>query len=149
MNRLIAFNELKAVPEYTLELPLEFTFVDYLSEAIIKSIEYYNNSVSILHIYNPNHILVKDLISYLNTDIKAISKDDFSRLIRKTLNNPIKKDIISFITNDMDKNYNLVYITDIKLKNDFTTKFLEKAGFKWPNITENYIKKIKQIIKNR
>ena len=146
MNRLIAFNELKAVPEYTLELPLEFTFVDYLSEAIIKSIEYYNNSVSILHIYNPNHILVKDLISYLNTDIKTISKDDFSRLIRKTLNNPIKKDIISFITNDMDKNYNLVYITDIKLKNDFTTKFLEKAGFTWPSPTETYIKKIKQII---
>ena len=146
INRLIAFNELKAVPVSTLELPLEFTFVDYLSEAIIKSIEYYNNSVNILHVYNPNHILVKDIINIFNTGIQAVSEDEFRQIIKKTLNNPVKKDIISFITNDMDKNYNLVYITDIKLKNDFTTKFLEKTGFKWPSPTEAYIKKIKQII---
>ena len=146
INRLIAFNKLKAVPINTLKLPLEFTFVDCLSEAIIKSIEYYNNSINILHIYNPNHILVEDLIDMLNTGIQAISENEFRKLIKQTLNNPIKKDIISFITNDMDKNYNLVYITDIKLKNDFTTKFLEKAGFTWPSPTETYIKKIKQII---
>ena len=149
MNRIIAFNSLKVIPETTLEIPVEFTFVDYLAEAIIKSAENYNKSINILHLYNPNHVTVKTLIQWLSTGIQAISEENFRKTIKKTLNNPAKKDIVSFITNDMDKDYNLVYITDIKLKNDFSNKFLEKIGFKWPAPTENYIRKIKPIIKNK
>lgn len=149
MNRLIAFNKLKAVPESTLDIPLEFTFVDSLAEAVVKSAENYNKTINILHLYNPNHISVKTIIEWLATGIEAVSQDEFKNIIKKTLNNPTKKDIISYITNDMDKDYNLVYITDIKLKNDFSNKFLEKIGFKWPSPTENYIRKIRSLIKNK
>lgn len=147
MNRLRSFVELKAIPETVLEIPLEFTFVDSLAEAVVKSIEYYNKSVNILHIYNPNHLLVKDLLNWLPEHIDVISKADFSKLLKSSLQNPTKKDSISFLTNDIDKNYNLVYITDIKLKNDFTNKFLEKINFKWPKPDKSYIKKIQEILR--
>lgn len=149
MNRIIAFNKLKAVPETTLDIPLEFTFVDSLAEAVVKSAEYYNKSINILHLYNPNHIITKTLLDWLTTGIEVVSEDEFKNIIKRTLNNPTKKDIISYITNDMDRDYRLVYITDIKLKNDFSNKFLEKIGFKWPVPTENYIRKIKSLIKNK
>ena len=46
MNRIITFNSLKVIPETTLEIPVEFTFVDYLAEAIVKSAENYNKSIN-------------------------------------------------------------------------------------------------------
>ncbi len=149
MNRIIAFNKLKTIPENILNIPLEFTYVDYLASAIVKSAENYNKSINILHLYNPNHLDVETVIKLLGTGIQPVPQSEFKKIVKKVLNNPAKKEIISFITNDMDKNYNLVYITDIKLKNDFTNKFLEKIGFKWPIPNESYIRKIKSLIKNK
>ena len=45
----------------------------------------------------------------------------------------------------MDSEFNLVYSSDIKLKNNFTVEFLEKIDFIWPEITKEYINKIKYL----
>ncbi len=130
------------MPEYLKDFPVEFTPVDYLSKAVIKSIEYYNKSINILHLYNPNHIIVKELVNTIFKNPSIIPDEDFKKLLKQTLKEPNKRNIISSIINDMDADFNLVYSSDIRLNNDFTTKFLEKTGFKWPIIDRKYIKLI-------
>ena len=130
------------MPEYLKDFPVEFTPVDYLSKAVIKSIEYYNKSINILHLYNPNHIIVKELVNTIFKNPSIIPDEDFKKLLKQTLKEPNKRNIISSIINDMDADFNLVYSSDIRLNNDFTTNFLEKTGFKWPIIDRKYIKLI-------
>lgn len=141
-NRIQTFITLGCVPEYLKDFPIEFTPVDYLAKAIIKSIEYYNKSINILHLYNPNHIIVTELIKAISKKSLIVSGEEFKKILKQTLKDPNKRNIISSIINDMDADFNLVYSSDIRLNNDFTTKFLEKTGFKWPIIDRKYIKLI-------
>mgnify|MGYP001130380245 CR=1 FL=1 len=130
------------ISETLKEFPVEFTPVDYLAKSIIKSIEYYNDSVNILHLYNPNHIIIEDLVKAISKDASIVSDEDFKNLIKQILKDPNKRNNLSSIVNDMDSDFNLVYTSDIKLSNTFTVEFLEKIGFKWPIIDKKYIKLI-------
>lgn len=141
-NRIQTFIKLGHVPENLRHFLVEFTPVDYLAKSVIKSIEFYNNSINVLHLYNPNHIIIEDLVKAISEKSSIIPDEDFRNLIRKTLKDPNKRTIISSIVNDMDSEFNLIYSSDIKLNNDFSVKFLEQIGFKWPIIDKKYIKLI-------
>ena len=130
------------MPENLRHFLVEFTPVDYLAKSIIKTIEYYNKSFNILHLYNPNHIIIEDLVKYISKNASIIPDEDFRNLIQKTLQDPNKRYIISSIVNDMDSEFNLIYTSDIRLNNNLTTEFLSKTGFKWPTIDKKYIELI-------
>ena len=143
-NKLKAFIELAAVPRYILNEYIEFSPVDCVAEAIIKSIEYANKNISVLHIYNENHIYVKNFLELLPEKYKTdiVSDSNFQQILNTTLKNDEKKYIISYILNDLNHENKLVYSTHIKIKNDFSQKFFEKIGFSWATITKKYIENL-------
>ena len=140
-NKLKAFIRLKCIPDYLLDNYAEFTPVDCLAEAVVKSIQCYNKNINILHIYNQNHIYIKDLIKML-PDMKIVTNDEFKTIITTHISNLDKDNIVTSLINDLDSSGKLIYESPIKIKNDFTKAFLEKIGFKWTPINEEYIKKL-------
>ena len=140
-NKLMAFMKIGAIPDYILDKYIEFSPVDYVSEAIIKSIEYANKKLSVLHIYNPNHVYINNFINLIpkKYNINVVSNLEFKHIINDLLKNDEKKYMMSYILNDLNDENNLVYDTHIKIKSDFSQNFLKQIGFSWPIISKRYI----------
>ena len=144
-NRLKAFLKLKCVPEYLLDKYIEFSQVDCLAEAIVKSIQCYNKDISILHIYNQNHLYIKDLINMI-PELQIVSNEEFQNIITTHISNIDKDNVITSLINDLDSTGKLVYESPIKIKNDFTNELLTKIGFRWAPIDKEYIEKLIKLI---
>lgn len=140
VNRLKAFIYLKSIPEYLSNSYIEFTPVDDLAEAIVKSVEFVNDSISVLHLYNQNHVYLNKLIDFLpDKDIKFVDDKTFTNLLKSKISDSNNISNISFILNDLDTNHKLIYDSKIKINNIFSKSFLEKINFKWSKINKNYI----------
>ena len=143
LNKFHSFMQLKCVPDYLLDEHVEFTPVDLCAEAIV-GLTFYNNSHTIFHVFNNNHITFRELTNLfkkLKIDIEIVSADEFYKRVKLFSNNPDTQNIISGIVNDFGKDKKLKYYTNIKIKNEFTNKVLSKLFFKWPKINKQYIKK--------
>ncbi len=140
LNRLRAFTTLKVIPDYILNDYIEFSPVDNLAEAIIKSAQNISPKVNVLHLYNQNHVYIKDLLKILPKNlIEVVSEEDFKNILNNNLQIADNRDIISYITNDLDNNRKLVYSSKIKIKNKITDTFLKKINFNWNKIDKKYI----------
>jgi len=147
LNRLKAFIELRAIPNYILNNYIEFSPVDNLAKSVIKSIEYAPSSISVLHLYNQNHVYINKLLKMLPKDlIKIVSDDEFKNILNRNLQISTNKDIISYITNDLDKNKKLIYTSNIKIKNEVSQIFLKNIKFRWNKIDKKYINKLLNIL---
>ena len=96
INRLISFIKLGAIPEYIKDAYLEFTPIDTASTAIIKLITHKNQNNRVFHLYNHNHVYLKQFFKYLkNIDInmEIIDEELFKSKIKKILKNTKKKEI--------------------------------------------------------
>ena len=146
-NKIKAFLEISALPDYILDKYMEFSPVDYVAEAIVKSIEYSSRDISVLHIFNQNHVYIEDFIKLLPNKykFKIVSDLEFRNIINTMLKNDEKKYIISYILNDLNSEHKLIYDTPIKIENSFSQAFFHKIGFLWPIITKKYIE---NLIKN-
>ena len=143
LNRMKSFLHIGFIPDYLADKYIEFSPVDLCAEAIVKLI-CIKNHYSIYHIYNNNHITFRELFTILKSlklDIKIVNKNTFNQKINSLSNHSEEKNILSGIINDFDENKNLVYNTNIKLKNNFTNKLLKNLSFKWPKVNERYMKK--------
>lgn len=145
LNRLKAFMYLKEIPNSIMQNYIEFSPVDKIAESIVISMKYYTDPMSVLHLYNSNHIYIDKFISILNElgiIINVVDDQSFKKDLNNLLFNNNYSDRVSVLLNDLDKNKNLVYKTNLKITNNFTLKFLDKADFYWPEITKEYIAKI-------
>lgn len=142
LNRLKAFLELKCVPNYLKNIYIEFSPVDKVAEAIYKAI-CYSNKFNVFHIYNPNHIYMEDLVQLLPENKLTFVEDE---VFDKKLHNFMKKvsdtTSVSYLINDLNKDQHINYDNYIKIKNDFTTYFLNKSNFRWNKIDKDYIEKL-------
>ena len=143
-NKIKAFIELGAIPDYILDKYIEFSPVDSVAEAVVKSIEYANKKISVLHIYNENHVFLDNFLKLLpkSVNIGIVSDKEFKNIINNILKDDDKKYIISHILNDLNTESKLVYETHIKIHNEFSQSFYNKIGFSWPIIDEKYIKNL-------
>lgn len=140
-NRLKAFIELKCIPNYLQNIYAEFSPVDNIAEAVFKSI-LYANGINVLHIYNSNHVYMKNLIDLLpNNMIEFVSDDIFNNKLSSLLSKS-DSSAVSSLANDLDSQKQLTYDNKIKIKNDFTNAFLQKIGFNWSIINKDYIDKL-------
>lgn len=140
-NRLKAFIELKCAPNYLRDTYAEFSPVDNIASAILKSIQY-AGKINVLHIYNSNHVYLKDLIDLLPRKMIEFVEDDvFDKKLKLELS---KSDnmAISSLVNDFDEHQRLIYDSKIKLKNTFTNLFFNRIGFSWNAIDKEYISKL-------
>jgi len=140
-KRLKSFIEIGAFPDYLLKHAIELGPVDLCADATIKILQ--NNSrCNVFHIYNPKLLPVNLLIQTfkeLKINLEPVSDEKMSEILIQILNDDFKKEILSGIIHDIDSNKHLVYTSDVRVKYDFTEKYLEKIGFKWSTIDKEYI----------
>ena len=82
------------------------------------------------------------MLCKLNINVKIEENDIFKKKLKKWLYDNVKTDKVNVLLNDLDKESNLVYKTNLYTTNKFTLKLLNKIGFDWPEIDIEYIKKI-------
>ena len=143
LNRIKSIIKLGVVQEQLLEHSLEFTPVDFCAKAIVKVVKD-NTKFTILHIFNHNFIKISKIIDILNQleeKIVPVNDDEFKKKINLALKDKELKSQISGILTDLDENKQLNIVNNIIPNSNFTKKYLQTLGFKWPNIDEEYIKK--------
>ena len=69
-----------------------------------------------------------------------MSSEKFKEIIDNLLKDDKTKNYLQGIINDFDENQELSYESNVKIKSNFTKKFLETIGFDWPYIDTNYLK---------
>ncbi len=151
INRMTSFAQIGAIPEYIKDEYLEFTPIDLTANSIIKLITHPNSNNRIFHLFNNNHIYLDKCMKYfkmLNPDFKILTDDEFKKLIKSILNNKKKKELLSSLMNDLDKNLRLMYQTDISIKSDVTIKYLSKIGFSWPKISDKYLTRFINLLRS-
>ena len=145
LNRVKAFLFLKELPKSMVNNYIEFSPVDIIAESIVVCMRYYTYPMTVLHLYNSNHLYIDVFLKYLNElgyNINIVDDDVFKSHLNNLLFNTSDSDKVSVLLNDLDKDRNLVYKTNLKITNKFTLKFLSKADFSWPIVTKEYIEKI-------
>ena len=142
-KRIKSFIEIGAFPEYFLEHELELSPVDLCAKAIIKALSF-NSSCNVLHIYNNKLLPIQDfldVLTSLNIKLTPVSDTLMADIITGILSDNSRKEIISGIIYDLDKNKKLIYTSNIKLTSDFSNKYLSKIGFHWEKSDKKYIRK--------
>ena len=74
--------------------------------------------------------------------INVVTENEFKNILNRNLQISTNKDIISYITNDLDKSKKLIYTSNIKIKNKISESFLKNAKFRWHKIDRRYISKL-------
>lgn len=146
ISRLKTFMQIGYLPNYLVDGYLEFTPIDSISQAIIKIMKFTNKGNRIYHLFNHNHVYIKDLLEFIKNDIQIITSEEFKKNIRKILKNS-NSDLLNTLINDLDKDLNLNYDSKITLNSKHTIELLKLYGFKWPKIDEKYIRNILKLIK--
>ena len=139
INRIVSFLKIGLIPDYLNNIYLELTPIDLTANAIIKLITYSNEINRVFHLYNHNHVYLKQFLKHIDLELEIVDEEIFKDKVRKMLKNSKTKESLNFLMNDFDKDLHLMYLTDIIIKSENTIKYLEKIGFSWPNITERYI----------
>lgn len=151
VNRIAAFIKLGAIPTSMQYGHLEFTPIDRTAEAIIKLVTHPNTQNRIFHLFNHNFVYLNKCLKHfktINKDFKVLPDEDFAKLVKSTLNDKNRKEILSFLINDVDKNLHFIYNTDIIVKSESTINYLSKIGFNWSNITDKYLIRFLELLRS-
>lgn len=136
-GRIKAIYDLKMLPDNLLNTEVEFTPVDECAEAIIKISKEFSDISNVYHIYNNNYLKLSDLINIFNreTKINICSQDDFKQKLAQNMK------FTNMFVNDLNDDKLIDYNSAIKYSNLITNKYLQKVGFVWDLITDDYILK--------
>lgn len=140
-KRLKSFIEIGSFPNYLLQHAIELGPVDLCAKATIKILQT-NSICNVFHIYNPKLLPIKTLVHIfkeIGINIEPVSDEKMSEILSEILNDDFKKEILSGIIHDINSNKQLVYTSDVRVKCDFTEKYLDKVGFYWKSIDKEYI----------
>ena len=143
-KRLQSFIKMEVFPDYSLGHEIELTPVDLCADAIVKISEF-QSPCNVFHLYDTKLLPIKLLIDTLyekGYKLLPVSNDEIRNIINELLKDDTKKNIISGIIHDLDKNKNLVYTSRIKLDCNFTEEYLKNIGFSWKPIDKNYLQNL-------
>ncbi len=148
-KRIKSFIEIGAVPKYTLAHEIELTPVDLASNAILKILNH-KSDCNMFHIFNPKLLSIPvliDTMSALGMELLPVSNQMMTDIITGILEDDKRKDIVSGIIHDLDKDKLLIYTSNIRLNCEFTENYLKNIGFHWKKIDKNYIIKYMNYLK--
>lgn len=130
-KRLKSFIEIGAFPNYLLEHTLEFTPVDLASKAIIKILNH-SSDCNMFHIVDPLYIPIKDLVQTINSvgiNLLPVSDTLMNDIINGMLTNDDRKQAVSGIIQDLNKERKLIYTSLVKPSFTFTSNYLKSCRF--------------------
>ena len=143
VNRFKSILQIGYAPDYLLKGYVEFTPIDYCADAIIDIASHYNKDYTVFHLLNDKHVPMNRLcveLEKIGIPVKLVSSEKFKEIIGNLLKDDKTKNYLQGIINDFDENQELSYESNVKIKSNFTKKFLETIGFDWPYIDTNYLK---------
>ena len=152
INKINAFLDIGIIPDYMLKYHFDFTPIDYVSNAIYKLITHPNDTNRIFHLYNHNNTSIKKIIKIskkLNYNVKIVKEEEFKNIIEDILKDDNSKSLLKNIIYDFDNNLHLNYMNDIKLKSNFTIKYLKRLHFKWKKTSDEYIIKFLKLLRRK
>ncbi len=144
LQRIRAVLNLGVVPDYLMELYSEFTPIDEAAEAVMTIARYFNKDHNVFHINSTKVVYLDKLLEYMNalgSSMKTVSEEQFSSVLRKTMEQTQSKHIFEAFIDDLDENDRLNYDSNIRIENEFTVEYLRKLGFEWNKIDFEYIRK--------
>ncbi len=142
LTRVKAILEFGLFPNYLVELYSEFSPIDLTAQGIVK-IAQNADKQTVFHL-NSNRVIYferfLEIVHELGISMKVVDGVTFNKELQKTIRNTGTEYIFEALQNDMDEQGRLVYDSNIRIKNEFTLWFLEKAGFVWNETNLDYIK---------
>lgn len=142
LTRVKAGLELGLFPDYLLPLYSEFSPIDATADGVVK-IAQYANKQNVFHLNSNKPIYFDKLLEVLhklNIRMETVSGKEFNDTLQKLAKADNTEYIYEAFQNDMDENGQLVYDSNIRIKNEFTVWFMKKTGFEWKQIDFDYIK---------
>ncbi|RJE47542.1 MULTISPECIES: thioester reductase domain-containing protein [unclassified Dehalobacter] len=139
-ERIKAIIELGFVPKIWTDEQLEFTPVDYCSEAIGRLINL-SAGTRIFHLFNHKTVSLAKVVEMLNNlgiHIEIVPNDVFVQIVEKNM----KKHNVSPAVNELLKGKFSAYFQTVNVKSEITRNELNLADFDWPDIDQAYISKI-------
>lgn len=143
MNMLKAFVILKCIPMSLFVQNIELSPVDNTAKSIIKIINNDDN-FNLYHSFNNNSIYYYDIVHAMNEygfNIKTVSDEEFNKILEEKIQNSDNVEqfigLYADLASDSKKE-----LQEVDAKNDFTTEYLYTLGFKWPLITNDYLKNV-------
>lgn len=142
-QKLKSILEIKAIPNDILYQKLEFTPVDFCAKGIINILKTNTRAGRVFHMYNHKIIEMAKLIKILDSmgiRIKPLDMKSFYELIEYYVESlPSLSGFVLDLTaeeREIDPDLKIV------IENNITQNYLAQTGFDWPDISENYLKKI-------
>lgn len=150
LTRFKAALDLGMVPDYLLPIYAEFSPIDQTADGVIK-IAQYADYQCVFHLNSNRPIYFDRLVEVLNQlgyRMDVVSGEKFNRTLQNLAKNSKTEYIYEAFQNDMNENGELVYDSNIRIKNDFTDWFMKKVGFEWAQIDFDYIKGYLEYFRN-
>ena len=150
VEKCISFVKLGIIPDYILNISLDFTPVDAAVKAVYKILTHPTRKNRIFHLYNHKVVSISKVVKLskrLNFNIEVLPENDFKDKIISILENENKKNLLNNLMRDFDDNLHLDYTTDIKMSSNFTVKYLNRLNFKWPKISNRYLIKFLKLLR--
>lgn len=148
-NRIKSIISLGTISEKMLSQHIEFTPVDFCAKAIVLLATNSLGDNKIYHLYNHNLSSIKEIIAIakeLGMDLKIVDNQKFKDFILNISQNSPLSSSLSGIVNDfnfnMSSSLEINYDFTVDIKSNFTTNILSKLNFEWPEISDEYIRKI-------
>ncbi len=141
MNMLKAFVLLKCIPISLFVQNIELSPVDQTAKSILKLMKNDDN-FNLYHSFNNNSIYYYDIVHAMKEygfDIRIVPDEEFNKILDEKINNSGNVEQFIGLYADLTSDKNL---QEVDAKNVFTTELLYSLGFKWPLITNDYLKNV-------
>ncbi len=150
LMRVKAMLEFGLFPDYLLPLYSEFSPVDLTAQGVVLIAR--RESIACVFHLNSNRPVyfgrMMEVLNELGISMKVVSGACFNSELQKTMKDPHTEYIFEALQNDLDHDGNLVYDSNIHIKNDFTLWFLKQSGFQWDEIDREYLKGYMEYFRN-
>lgn len=141
MQQLRGYKIIGKFPITAMDAPAEFSPIDSTAAAILKLCGT-NREFTVFHPYNNHLIYMSDVIYAMNQygfKIEVVSDDEFQRSLLEAMGDEKRSGAISrliaYLSGDTE---NKIYWIDASSK--FTTEILYRLAYKWPIISDEYMK---------
>ena len=141
MQQLRGYKIIGRFPITAMDVAVEFSPIDSTAAAILK-LSGTNREFSVFHSYNNHVIYMSDMIYAMKQygfKIDVVSEDEFQKSMLAAMEdenrNQAISGLIAYLSSDTDSKF---YWIDSN--NKFTTEILYRLDYKWPIISDEYMK---------
>lgn len=143
-QKLKSLLTIRAIPEERMSGELEFTPVDFCARGILNIIRTNNRAGRIFHMLNHKTIKTNKLIQILNSlgiKIESVDIKRFYQLIESSMYS-LQSDSLRGLVLDLGEEPLNQLSAKIQIQSNITQAFLAETGFEWPDINEDYLRKL-------